>query len=452
MTPPDPLAELHRLAAVANEARAPHAFARAFGRVGAITPSGITVLGLSPWLKLGDLVALATRRTPILAEVIRLDAGEALVKPLTPQEDVALGCAVTPRGPLQFRPHASWKGRLINALAQPADGGPPLALGAEAVTLSRDAPPAMTRGVIREKVTTGVRVVDVFTPLCFGQRIGVFAGSGVGKSTLLAMLSRAAGFDMVVIALVGERGREVREFVEKVLGPASKNTILVVATGDESPMMRKLAPQLATTIAEYFRSLGQKVLLIMDSVTRYAHACRDIAMAAGEPPVARGYPPSVFSSLPGLLERAGPGPEGQGSITGIYAVLVDGDDHNDPVADTIRGTLDGHIVLSRTIGEQGRYPAVDVQASLSRLAPVAWTAEERTAATDLRRLVARFEDSRDLRALGGYQPGQDEELDRALALVPRLYAALNQPGDAPPSANAFADVAEVLKRPSLVRG
>ena len=452
MTNAAPLADLHRLAAVAANARLPFAFAQVSGRVTAVTASGITVAGLSPWLRLGDFVALATPRQRLMAEVIRLDAGEALVKPLTQQEDVALGIAVTPLGPLQFRPHVSWKGRLLNALGQPADGGPPLTQGEESVTLSQDAPPAMTRGVINERVTTGVRVVDVFTPLCFGQRIGIFAGSGVGKSTLLAMLSRATGFDMVVIALVGERGREVREFVEKVLGDAAQNAILVVATGDESPMMRKLAPQLATTIAEYFRGLGQKVLLIMDSVTRYAHACRDIAMAAGEPPVARGFPPSVFSSLPGLLERAGPGPEGQGSITGVYAVLVDGDDHNDPVADTIRGTLDGHIVLSRPIGEQGRYPAVDVQASLSRLAPIAWTPDERAAATDLRRLVARYEDSRDLRALGGYQPGQDEELDRALVIVPKLYGALTQPGEAPPSANAFADVAEALKRPGPIRG
>ncbi len=446
MTAPSPLAGLVRLAKVSAAARLPFAFARVSGKVAAITPSGITVAGLSPWLKLGDLVSLATHGDAVLAEVIRLEAGEALVKPLAQQEEVALGAAAVPLGPLHFRPHASWKGRLLNALGEPADGGPPLPQGTEAVTLSQEAPAAMSRGVISEKVTTGVRVVDVFTPLCFGQRIGIFAGSGVGKSTLLAMLSRASGFDMVVIALVGERGREVREFVEKVLGDAARNAILVVATGDESPMMRKLAPQLATAIAEYFRDQGQKVLLIMDSVTRYAHACRDIAMAAGEPPVARGFPPSVFSSLPGLLERAGPGPEGQGSITGIYAVLVDGDDHNDPVADTIRGTLDGHIVLSRAIGEQGRYPAVDVQASLSRLAPIAWTAAERAAANDLRRLVARYEDSRDLRALGGYQPGQDEELDRALLLVPRLYGALIQPGDAPPSVDAFADMAEALKR------
>jgi flagellum-specific ATP synthase len=277
-----------------------------------------------------------------------------------------------------------------------------------------------------------------------GQRLGIFAGSGVGKSTLLSMVARSQAFDSVVVALVGERGREVREFVEHTLGDAAQSAITIVATGDESAMMRRLAPQLATSIAEYLRDLGQNVLLVMDSVTRYAHACREVALSAGEPPVARGYPPSVFSDLPQLLERAGPGGGRQGSITGIYAVLVDGDDHNDPVADTVRGTLDGHIVLDRAIGEQGRYPAVNLLTSLSRLAQRVWTADQAKAVRELKRLVARFEDTRDLRAMGGYAPGADPELDRAIDTVPKLYKVLSQSAAEPASADAFRDVAAAL--------
>jgi flagellum-specific ATP synthase len=285
-----------------------------------------------------------------------------------------------------------------------------------------------------------------FTPLCIGQRLGIFAGSGIGKSTLLSMLARSAGFQTLIVALVGERGREVRDFIEGTLGELAKTAITVVSTGDESSMMRRLAPRTAMAIAEYFCGRGDEVLLIVDSVTRYAHACRDVALAAGEPPVARGYPPSVFSDLPQLLERAGPGAEGKGSITGIFSVLVDGDDHNDPVADAIRGTLDGHIVLDRAIAESGRYPAVDILASISRLSNRAWTNDQRSAVIQLRKLVARYEDSRDLVAVGGYQAGADEELDRAMAIVPKLYGALNQSLDQPPSRDAFRDIAEVLSK------
>ncbi len=293
---------------------------------------------------------------------------------------------------------------------------------------------------------TGVRVIDIFAPLCAGQRIGIFAGSGVGKSTMLGMLAACRGFDTVVVALVGERGREVREFIEDCLGENRARAITVVATGDESPMMRRLAARTATTVAESFRDAGESVLLIIDSVTRYAHAARDVALAAGEPAVARGYPPSVFSELPKLLERAGPGITGGGSITGVFSVLVDGDDHNDPVADTIRGTLDGHIVLDRKIAAQGRYPAVDVLGSLSRLAQHAWTPEQKVLVGKLREMIARFEDSRDLRAMGAYQPGTDAELDQAIVLVPRIYESLVQSPSTALSADAFRDLSATLQK------
>jgi flagellum-specific ATP synthase len=302
----------------------------------------------------------------------------------------------------------------------------------------------MRRERVRDPVRTGVRAIDIFTPLCAGQRIGIFAGSGVGKSTLLAMLAKATGFDTVVIALVGERGREVREFLEDTLGASRANAVTVVATGDESPAMRRLAPRTAMTVAEHFRDRGESVLLIMDSVTRFAHAAREVALAAGEPAVARGYAPTVFSELPKLLERAGPGESGGGSITGIFSVLVDGDDHNDPVADNIRGTLDGHIVLDRAIADQGRYPAINLLSSVSRLSNHVWTPEQRGLALKLKAMIARFEDTRDLRLMGGYQPGQDADLDQAVHFVPRIYQAMNQaPGQA--SEDAFRDLAAAMQ-------
>ncbi len=294
-------------------------------------------------------------------------------------------------------------------------------------------------------IRTGVRVVDLFTPLCFGQRVGVFAGSGVGKSSLLAMLARAPQFDTVVIGLVGERGREVREFLDDALADGRASAVAVVSTGDESPMMRRLAPKTAMAVAEYFRDRGEAVLLILDSVTRFAHAAREVALAAGEPAVARGYAPSVFSDLPRLLERAGPGVEGSGSITGIFSVLVDGDDHNDPVADAVRGALDGHIVLDRAIADEGRYPAVDILASVSRLAHPSWTPEQRKLVANLRSLIARYEETRELRLMGGYTPGSDPALDKAIRSAPRIYEAMRQAPEAPRCEDPFIELAAALR-------
>jgi flagellum-specific ATP synthase len=341
-------------------------------------------------------------------------------------------------------PDRSWKGRTLNALCKPIDGLGQLRQGERALPTDREPPAPMRRQRLRKPMKTGIRAVDLFTPLCAGQRIGVFAGSGVGKSTLLSMLARAAGFDTTVLALVGERGREVREFLEDALGREKARTIAVVATGDESPMMRRLAPKSAMCIAEHLRDLGENVLLIVDSVTRYAHAARDVALSAGEPPVARGYPPSVFSDLPRLLERAGAGEEGSGSITGVFAVLVDGDDHNDPVADSIRGTLDGHIVLDRAIAEQGRYPPVNVLASVSRLTRAVLTPDQQKLILKLREMIALFEDTRDLRLMGGYHSGADPALDRAIQLVPRIYEVLRQTPEEPLSGDAFQDIARAL--------
>ena len=416
------------------------------GVVTDVAAASVKVGGLSPFLELGDTVTFGPDGFEERAEVIRLDRVSATVKPLGARTNARLGLPVRKAGPLQLFPCAAWKGRVINALAEPVDGLGPLPTGERAALTEGEPPAALDRGRVTRPVRTGVKVIDIFTPLCAGQRIGIFAGSGVGKSTVLGMLAACRGFDTVVVALVGERGREVREFIEDSLGENRARAITVVATGDESPMMRRLAARSATAIAEVFRDAGETVLLIVDSVTRYAHAARDVALAAGEPAVARGYPPSVFSELPRLLERAGPGVSGGGSITGLFSVLVDGDDHNDPVADTIRGTLDGHIVLDRRIAAQGRYPAVDLLVSLSRLAQHAWTVDQRGLVGKLREMVARFEDSRDLRSMGAYQPGSDADLDQAVVLVPRIYEALVQSPATPLSQDAFRDLSTALQK------
>jgi flagellum-specific ATP synthase len=416
------------------------------GTISEVAPTHFRVSGLSRFVTLGELIGLKLSGKTQIAEVVRIDRSGVIATPFERQFAGGLGASVFRMPPLSLAPDPSWKGRVINALGNPLDGKGALIPGAKAVSTEAEAPPAMKRSRVRKPLRTGVRVVDLFMPMCAGQRVGIFAGSGVGKSTLLAMLARSEGFDTVVIALVGERGREVREFVEDVLGHNGSRAITIVSTGDESPMMRRLAPKTAMAIAEYFRDRGESVLLVVDSITRFAHAAREIAVAAGEPAVARGYAPTVFTDLPRLLERAGPGEEGFGSITGIFAVLVDGDDHNEPVADAMRSTLDGHIVLNRHIADQARYPAVDVLASISRLAHHVWSSEERELVSKLRAMVARYEDTRDLRLMGGYQSGRDSELDQAVELVPKIYQGLRQGPSDPTSADPFRELRDILKR------
>lgn len=436
---------IERLERALEAGRRDLALVRVGGPVREVTASAARVGGVSAFVRLGDRMGFSADGRTQIGEVVRIDAGGATVKPFESRIAVGIGARAHRIGPARLRPSPAWKGRVVDALGRPADGLGPLPEGALDVPLDADPPPAMTRARVRAPLPTGVRAIDLFTPLCAGQRIGIFAGSGVGKSTLLAMLAGAQGFDSVVVALVGERGREVREFLEGPIAAARDRAVIVVSTGDESPMMRRQAPKVALAVAETFRDRGESVLLIVDSVTRYAHAARDVALAAGEPAVARGYPPSVFSDLPRLLERAGPGAEGAGTITGIFSVLVDGDDHNDPVADSIRGTLDGHVVLDRAIAEQGRYPAVDLLGSISRLAGEVWTGDQRELVRKLKSMMARFEETRDLRLMGGYRAGSDPELDQAVTLVPRIYEAMRQePGQAP-SRDAFLELAQSLR-------
>jgi flagellum-specific ATP synthase len=415
------------------------------GRVTDVSPTHYRVSGLSASARLGDLVELRGMNGKRSGEIVQITPQGVLVAPFEQAADAGVADAVFNRGSFTVNPHVSWRGRVIDAQARPIDERPPLVQG-HWQDDSKPAPGALSRQRVATSFLTGVRVIDIFTPICFGQRLGIFAGSGVGKSTLLAMLAGAEAFDTVVVTLVGERGREVREFLEDTIGAKHMTkTVAVVATSDESAMMRKRAPTTAMRVAESFRDRGDRVLLVLDSITRFAHALREVAIGAGEPPVARGYPASVFTDLPKLLERAGPGPGGTGSITAILSVLVDGDDHNDPVADAVRGILDGHVVLDRSIAEQGRYPPVNPLSSISRLAPKAWSGDQRNLVMRLRAMISRFEDTRDIRLLGAYQPGADPELDMAIRQVPVIYEALRQsPGEAT-SCDPFGHLAHLLK-------
>ncbi|CAI2933377.1 flagellum-specific ATP synthase FliI [Aminobacter niigataensis] len=416
------------------------------GRVTEIAPTHYKVGGLSSSARLGDIVEHRGQGRNRRGEIVQIGRDEVLVAPYESSGEVGVGDAIFTRGPIAITPHPSWRGRAIDALGRPIDSGAPLVRNARQDAAEAVPPAALARQRVETGFMTGVRVIDIFTPLCLGQRMGIFAGSGVGKSTLLAMLAGADAFDTVVVALIGERGREVREFLEDTIGVASMaKTVAVVATSDESAMMRRRAPDTAMRVAEHFRDRGDRVLLVLDSITRFAHALREVAIGAGEPPVARGYPASVFTDLPKLLERAGPGMEGKGSITAIISVLVDGDDHNDPVADSVRGILDGHIVLDRSIAEQGRYPPVNPLSSISRLAGKAWTPEQRQLVGKLKAMISRFEDTRDIRLLGAYQAGADPELDLAVRQVPVIYEALAQSPADGPSPDPFSDLASYLR-------
>ena len=415
------------------------------GTVTSVAPGRCVISGLSRHVRIGEFVAFRHGDASKLAEVVSLGPDEVVACPVDGASQAGIGERVWRRGAFRIAPDASWCGRTINSLGEPVDGLGPLPQGLLSRPVTGAPPASMLRQRVSTPLRTGIRVVDVFTPICQGQRLGIFAGSGVGKSTLLSMFAKAADFDRAVVALVGERGREVREFIEDTLGPNMKKTVAVVATSDESPMQRKLAPLTAMAVAEHFRDCGENVLLIVDSLTRYAHALREIGMAAGEPPVARGYPASVFTALPGLLERAGPGPEGSGSITAIVSILVDGDNHNDPVADSARGILDGHLVLDRALADEGRYPPVNPLTSISRLARKAWRGDEEKLVMRLKALIHRYEETRDLRLIGGYRAGSDAELDMAIKQAPVIYETLRQTPEHPPSIDAFAELADAMK-------
>ncbi len=396
---------------------------RPVGRVVAVT--GLALRFTLPGVRVGDVVRVVRRGDPLSCEVVGFDAGEAVGMALGALAGVGLDDAVESTGePLRVRASAQLLGRVVDGLGRVIDGGPPVEGGA-LVPVDRDPPSALDRRPITRALATGVRVIDGLLTLGEGQRIGLLAGSGVGKSSLLGAIARGADADAVVVALVGERGREVGEFLEHALGEAGrKKSVVVVATSDASALERLRAAHVATAYAEYFRDEGKRVMLLVDSVTRFARAQREVGLAAGEPPARRGYPPSVFALLPRLLERAGQG--ARGSITAVYTVLVEGGDMDEPVADETRGVLDGHVVLDRALAARGHYPAVDVNASLSRVMDSIVSTPHQEAARRLRALLAAHEAKRDLVTLGAYTKGSDKELDEALLRMPRIDQFLRQ--------------------------
>jgi flagellum-specific ATP synthase len=328
--------------------------------------------------------------------------------------------------PMVF-PTRAWLGRVINALGQPVDGKGPLPTGPVGVPIRNTPPPAHTRQRLGEKLDLGVRALNAFLAVCRGQRMGIFAGSGVGKSVLLSMLARYTATPVSVIGLVGERGREVQEFLEDDLGVEGlARSVVVVSTSDESPLMRRQAAYVTLAIAEFFRNSGDDVLCMIDSITRFAMAQREIGLSAGEPPTSKGYPPTTFTELAKLLERAGPGGQGQGMITGLFTILVDGDDHNEPIADAVRGILDGHIVLERQIAERGRYPAINILKSISRSMPGCNTPGEHELISFSKKIISLYEDMAELIRLGAYRKGTDPEVDKAIQLYPAIENFLRQ--------------------------
>lgn len=412
----------------------------AHGAVSRVVGTEVELRGLR--LAVGDAVELDVRGGSRVGEVVAVDDHATRAMLLGDTAGIARGDRVRPRsGPLSSPVGDALLGRVVDGLGRPIDGRGPI--DAPRVSVDADAPPALLRQRVVEPLDTGVRLVDTLCTVGRGQRLGLFAGSGVGKSTLLAMMVRGTSATRSVIALVGERGREVREFLEDVLGPEGlARSVVVVATSDEPALLRLRAATLATRIAESFADDGHDVLLTVDSITRLATAQREIGLAAGEPPTSRGYPPSVFSLLPRLLERAGP--RERGTITGFYTVLVEGGDHDEPIADAARSILDGHLVLDRSLTTAGRFPAIDPLASLSRLATTVATPEQTEAATTVRRGLAAADRVRDLVEVGAYVAGSDAAADAALAIEAELIAFLSQPADEVcPSATAWERLAEL---------
>ncbi len=411
------------------------------GRVSRVVGMTAYVRGLPA--PLGALCRLhSSQREDVDAEVIGLDRDEILLQPYGNLSGIKRGDVVELlQSSVRIRVGEALLGRVINARGEFLDDEPPPVL--PDVVSPHAAPIApLGRPRIQQPLETGVRALDALMTCGRGQRLGIFAGSGVGKSTLLGQLAKYASADVNVLVLVGERGREVREFLERDLGPEGRQkSVLVVATSEESALLRRQCAHVGTAIAEYFRDRGRDVLLMMDSVTRYALAQREIGLAAGEPPATRGYPPSVFAQLPRLLERSGR--TAAGSITGIYTVLVEGDDTNEPVSDAVRGILDGHIVLTRQLAERAHWPAIDVLASISRLMTELVGPADLQLAQQLKQLLAAYRQTEDLINIGAYQPGSNRQVDRAIQLKTRIEAFLQQ---APNSPTPFPETWEQLRQ------
>lgn len=435
MNQPPPMPNFNRLRDVLNNTNP----VRVSGRVTQVVGLTVEVVGLN--CQIGEICEIKTSaKEPLRAEVIGFRDDRLLLMPLGVMEGIQPESVVRPVSRIFKTPVGmNLLGRVLDGLGQPIDGKGPLENSAWSFT-SRAAPHPLERPAIEEPLVTGVRVIDGMLTCGKGQRLGIFAGSGVGKSTLLGAIARNSYSDISVIALIGERGREVREFLERDLGPEGlARSVVVVSTSDQPALVRLKAASVAMTIAEFFRDTGKDVTFLMDSVTRFAMAQREIGLSVGEPPASKGYPPSVFAMLPRLLERAGCSE--RGSITGFFTVLVEGDDFNEPICDAVRGILDGHIILSRALAARNHYPAIDVLNSVSRVMPALTTREHLGWAAAARKHLATYEKARDLVNIGAYVKGSDPEIDSALRVMPALEAFLQQGKD---EVSAFEDTLHLL--------
>lgn len=414
----------------------------AVGRVAEISRGTLRVRGLEKLARQGDQVRIGA----IGGEVLQLSADEMVVLANGSPDGLAIGTPVELAGPAEISPDDSWIGRIIDPNGRPLDGKP-LFRGPVARPLRTEAPPAAQRRALGERLSTGVAVFDTLLPLVRGQRIGLFAGSGVGKSSLLAKFARGVAADIVVIALVGERGRELREFTERVLGPAGMaRSVVVAATSDQPALTRRRCAYTAMAVAEHFRDQGLHVLFLADSITRFAEAHREVALAAGESSALRGFPPSLNQAIMGLAERSGPGPKDAGDITAVFSVLVAGSDMEEPVADILRGVLDGHVVMDRKIAERGRYPAIDLLRSVSRSLPHAASPEENTLIAEARRLLGAWDRAEMMVQAGLYTKGSDAAIDAAIKIWPALDAFLAEDAPSDGVTGSFRRLAAVLEQ------
>jgi flagellum-specific ATP synthase len=417
-----------------------------YGRVVGVRGLMVEVAGPLYVMSVGARVVIETADKAIPCEVVGFTGQNALLMPFAPLEGVRRGCRAIVTGvPGSVRPSTGWLGRVVNALGEPIDGKGPLLQGPSPYPFRNTPPLAHARQRVGPPLDLGVRALNTFITCCRGQRLGIFSGSGVGKSVLLGMLARNVVADVSVIGLVGERGREVQEFLQDDLGETGlARSVVVVSTSDEPALMRRQAAHVTLAIAEHFRDEGKDVLVLMDSVTRFAMAQREIGLSAGEPPTAKGYTPTVFTELPRLLERAGPGTE-QGTITGIFTVLVDGDDYNEPIADAVRGILDGHIIMERAIAERGRYPAINILKSVSRTMPRAADPAYLPALTRARQVMATYADMEELIRLGAYRAGTSADVDEAIRLHKPLEDFLAQGKEEATSlADGYRRLAEIV--------
>jgi flagellum-specific ATP synthase len=437
-----------RLSAVKRAVEALPAF-EVYGRVAAVRGLLIEIAGPVAAMHVGGRIEIETGRGGMVpCEVIGFSGERALAMPFGALAGVRRGCPAHVRDEIVgVRPSRGWLGRVVDALGRPIDGKGPLPQGPTIRPFRADPPPAHARRRVGAPLDLGVRAMNTFLTVCAGQRMGIFSGSGIGKSVLLSMFARYTAADVAVIGLVGERGREVQEFLQDDLGEDGlARSIVVVATSDEPALMRRNAAYLTLALSEHFQDEGAAVLCLIDSITRFAMAQRDIGLAGGEPPTAKGYTPTVFNELPRLLERAGPG-TGAGTITGMFTVLVEGDDHNEPIADAVRGILDGHVVMERQIAERGRYPAINVLKSISRTMPRACDPAYLPVVQKARAVLATYADMEELIRLGAYRAGASPEVDEAIALMPELEAFLAQgKEDSTSIGDGYARLAEILGR------